>query len=81
MTRLVDRLERAGLIERVACDDDGRGLFAALTDGGEEVLARARPAHLDGVRRRFLSQFAEDELRTMAGYWERLLAQETSPQT
>ena len=54
VTRLVDRLERDGLIERDACTDDGRGLFAVLTDKGEELLARARPTHLAGVRERFL---------------------------
>src|SRR5918997_6629078 len=50
VTRLVDRLEREGLIERDACTDDGRGLFAVLTDKGDELLSRARPTHLAGVR-------------------------------
>ena len=63
VTRLVDRLEREGLIERDACTSDGRGLFAVLTDKGEELLARARPTHLAGVRERFLRHFSEEELR------------------
>src|SRR5918997_3771041 len=54
VTRLVDRLEREGLIVGDACDEDGRGLFAVLTDRGEELLARARPTHLHRVRERFL---------------------------
>ncbi len=54
MTRLVDRLERDGLLERDTCTDDGRGCFAVLTDKGAELLERARPTHLDGVRERFL---------------------------
>src|SRR5437763_13481366 len=45
-TRLVDRLERDGLLERSICDSDGRGCFAVLTDKGEELLARARATHL-----------------------------------
>lgn len=73
VTRLVDRLERDGLIVRDACEDDGRGLFAVLTEEGEEMLARARPTHLAGVRERFLRHFSEAELRTMAEYWERVL--------
>jgi DNA-binding MarR family transcriptional regulator len=73
MTRLVDRLERDGLLERTSCSSDGRGYFAVLTDAGEDLLARARPTHLDGVRERFLRHFEEGDLRTMAAYWERVL--------
>jgi DNA-binding MarR family transcriptional regulator len=72
VTRLVDRLEREGLIVRDACTSDGRGLYAVLTQKGEEVLARARPTHLAGVRERFLRHFSEDELRTLARFWERV---------
>ena len=72
-TRLVDRLEREGLLVRDACDDDGRGLYAVLTRKGEELLERARPTHLAGVRERFLRHFSEDELEQMAAYWERVL--------
>jgi DNA-binding MarR family transcriptional regulator len=73
MTRLVDRLEREGLIERDTCTDDGRGTFARLTDKGAEVLENARPTHLDGVRERFLRHFSGEELVTMARMWERIL--------
>ena len=38
MTRLVDRLEREGLLERDTCAADGRGTFAVLTDAGEALL-------------------------------------------
>jgi DNA-binding MarR family transcriptional regulator len=73
MTRLVDRLEREGLLERDACTDDGRGTFAVLTDKGQALLYEARRTHLDGVRERFLRHFADDELHTLAAYWERVL--------
>src|SRR3954451_19288495 len=49
MTRLVDRLEREGLLERDTCTADGRGCFAVLTPKGAELLESARPTHLDGV--------------------------------
>src|SRR3954454_19653519 len=68
-TRLVDRLEREGLLVRDTCDSDGRGCFAVLTDRGEEVLARARPTHLGGVRRRFLERFSAAELELLADFW------------
>ena len=73
MTRLVDRLERDGLLERDLCTDDGRGCFAVLTEKGAELLERARPTHLDGVRERFLVHFTPDELRQLADSWERVL--------
>jgi DNA-binding MarR family transcriptional regulator len=73
MTRLVDRLERDGLLERDHCTADGRGCFAVLTDRGLDAVQSARRTHFSGVRERFLSQFAEDELRTLASFWERVL--------
>jgi DNA-binding MarR family transcriptional regulator len=73
LTRLVDRLERDGLIERASCPSDARGAYAVITDAGREVLARARPAHHADVRRRFLAHFDEDELVQLASYWERVL--------
>jgi DNA-binding MarR family transcriptional regulator len=72
MTRLVDRLEREGLLERATCSSDGRGCYAKLTDEGAAVLAEARPTHLAGVRERFLRHFSEDELTQLATYWERV---------
>lgn len=73
MTRLVDRLEKEQLLVRDTCTDDGRGCFAVLTPKGQEVLAQARPTHLEGVRERFLSHFSEDELRLFADCWDRVL--------
>jgi DNA-binding MarR family transcriptional regulator len=72
-TRLVDRLERDGLLVRDTCDSDGRGCFAVLTDHGEEVLSLARATHLEGVRERFLRHFSADELSEMATWWNRAL--------
>jgi DNA-binding MarR family transcriptional regulator len=73
ITRLIDRLERQGLVERQRCDDDGRGLFAAITAEGKRRLATARPAHLDGVRRHFLSRLRPTDLDALAGAWRRVL--------
>ena len=73
MTRLVDRLERDGLLARDACSDDGRGTYAVLTEKGEECLAGARRTHLEGIRERFLEHFEPAELRQLSTFWERLL--------
>jgi len=76
MSRLVDRLERDGLIERCACMHDARGAFACITRAGIELLEQARPTHVAGIRRRFLSQFSEQELRELAALWDRVAPQQ-----
>jgi DNA-binding MarR family transcriptional regulator len=73
LTRLVDRLQREGLIERVACADDARGAFAKLTPLGRDRLAAARVTHLDGVRAMFIDLFSPDELALLGVSWDRVL--------
>jgi DNA-binding MarR family transcriptional regulator len=73
ITRLVDRLERQGLVERERCIDDGRGFFARLTDAGRRKLAEARPQHLAGVREHFLSRLEPAQLDQLAAAWRRVL--------
>jgi DNA-binding MarR family transcriptional regulator len=50
LTRLVDRLEREGLVVREPCESDARGFFAVLTDAGFRRLRDASRTHLTGVR-------------------------------
>jgi DNA-binding MarR family transcriptional regulator len=78
MTRLIDRLEREGLVARHTCDRDGRGCYAAMTEKGASVVQDARATHLAGVRERFLRHFSDDELRMLAACWERLAPGATS---
>jgi DNA-binding MarR family transcriptional regulator len=72
VTRLVDRLVHAGLVEREACPEDRRVMYARLTEDGRRVLQEARPTLLEGVRTRFLSRFDDDELDGLAEAWERV---------
>jgi DNA-binding MarR family transcriptional regulator len=44
-TRLVNRLEARGLLARVLCAEDRRGIYSELTAPGGELLARARRTH------------------------------------
>lgn len=73
LTRLVDRLERDGLLERQTCASDARGCFASLTETGRRRLQAARATHLAGVRTLFLDHFGEAELDALGSAWERVL--------
>jgi len=72
VTRLVDRLERDGLLSREACSDDARGAYACLTEDGLARLEAARVTHLEGVRALFLDRLTGDERRALADLWERM---------
>jgi DNA-binding MarR family transcriptional regulator len=72
LTRLVDRLERDGLLERCSCAHDARGSYACLTEVGRERLQEARGTHLSVIRAAFFSRFSEEELTLLADMWERI---------
>jgi DNA-binding MarR family transcriptional regulator len=72
LTRLVDRLERDGLLERCSCTHDARGAYACLTVPGRERLQAARATHLAVMRTAFFSRFSEQELTLLADMWERI---------
>jgi DNA-binding MarR family transcriptional regulator len=72
LSRLVDRLERSGLVRREADEADARGLHAAITKDGRRLFNRARVTHLAGVRERFLGQLSDDEKESLASLWDRL---------
>ena len=74
LTRLVDRLERDGYLERCSCAHDARGAFAVLTPAGREKVEAARVTHLAGVRQLFLSHFSDEELDTLGDAMDRVLS-------
>jgi DNA-binding MarR family transcriptional regulator len=76
LTRLVERLEREGLVARIKSADDARGAYATLTDRGRARLRKATPSHLTGIREHFLSQLTPQELQILGDIWQRLLTQQ-----
>ena len=72
LSRLVDRLEADGMIERVACPTDGRAINATITDLGVARLGEAQRTHFEGIRRLYLTQFDEDEIGQLADFWTRI---------
>ncbi len=67
ITRLVDRLEKEGLLERVACPNDRRALYARLTDKGLDVRKSAWPAYQSVVCEIFAEKITEEEARAISG--------------
>lgn len=72
LTRAVDRLEAAGLVERQACPSDRRSTYAVLTDEGETRILAALPLHLDQLEDVLDSVFTPDELEVFSGFTRRL---------
>ncbi|WP_170293598.1 MULTISPECIES: MarR family winged helix-turn-helix transcriptional regulator [Nocardiopsis] len=71
-TRLADRLESRGLIERRRSAVDGRGFDAVLTDSGRTCLREARRRHHGDLRELFFSRLDDDHLRDLVDVWNRL---------
>ena len=65
LTRLLNRMEAAGLVERENCPDDRRGWYAIITEQGKATFEGVFPAHTREVERQFLSRFNDDELEIL----------------
>ena len=65
VTRLVDRLEREGLVRREASPEDRRGAYAVLTEEGTRAYLKARPNHYQGIREHFTRHLDTDDLQAM----------------
>ncbi|GAA3787623.1 hypothetical protein GCM10022226_02470 [Sphaerisporangium flaviroseum] len=63
VTRVVDRLERDGLVERVACPSDRRASYATLTEGGLTRLDSVIPKHLEDIETWFTGLLSPGQLK------------------
>jgi DNA-binding MarR family transcriptional regulator len=77
VTRLVDGLEKDGLVTRSSCATDKRGTFVALTDRGLTRLLEASSTHVAGVRELFVERLGEEGWEQMDSLLRRLPAGET----
>ncbi len=74
LTRLVDRLEAAGLLRREAATDDRRGAYAVLTDEGRAAQLRAWPIYARGIATHFAGHLSEEEAMILANALQRISA-------
>ena len=73
MTRMIDRLERKGLVRRVRCPDDRRKINLELTAEGKAVYPRLIESAV-AVLNRYLRGFGRDEISQLETYLKRMLA-------
>jgi len=75
LTRLVDRMERAGYVKRERCADDRRGAFATITPAGRRALRQVDPVHARGVAEHFAQHLTREETHVLTGALERVASQ------
>ena len=61
-TRLIDRMEREELVERRACEADGRGNLVTITPSGEETFRKAGRVHLRGIEEHVGSHLSPEDM-------------------
>lgn len=80
LTRLIERLERQGMVTRRKASGDGRNQVAVLADAGFDRLRAAWSAQLDDVRRIVMENLRELDLPTLTRAFNAISAYEIEPQ-
>ena len=73
-TRVVDRMEAAGLVARVRPDNDRRSIFVVLTDQGRETMEQARGHHRRWIDEHFSQPLSDDDIAALTRALEKLSA-------
>ena len=71
ITGLIDRLERAGFVQRLRCEKDRRVIFVALTDEANKTLAKLDEPLL-ALHRSLIGHLSKGELKELARLLEKL---------
>jgi MarR family 2-MHQ and catechol resistance regulon transcriptional repressor len=72
LTRLIDRMEADGVVQRQACPEDRRGMLAVLTAQGRSLLATAAPCHVADLERLLGGVLQDDELAQLTALLRRV---------
>jgi DNA-binding MarR family transcriptional regulator len=71
-TRLIARMEEAGLVERQTPPEDRRATFAVITDAGREAIERALPVHLEVVEEVFTRHLTDEDAERLLRVAEKI---------
>jgi DNA-binding MarR family transcriptional regulator len=74
LTRVVDRMEKDGLVRRVRPENDRRSIFVSLTDEGRETMERARRHHRHGIEEHFASHLSDADVKALTRALEKVSA-------
>lgn len=72
LTRVIDKMEKAGLVRRERPEEDRRVVLVFMTEQGGKTLKEARRHHRDGIRRHFTSHLTAEELESLATMLEKV---------
>jgi DNA-binding MarR family transcriptional regulator len=72
LSRLIDRMAAAGLVERRPCDDDGRGHMVAVTDAGRALRRRMWPVYARAIEQAVGRHLSAQQARTLGDLLGRL---------
>lgn len=78
LSRLIDRLEAAGLVAKEPHGDDGRGRIIALTEKGRDLRSKTWEVYGAAISSRIGSRLTDEEAETLAGLLSKLRAEKTS---
>src|SRR5204863_7767458 len=67
ITRMLDRLEATGLVEKGHCSQDARVTYAVLTDAGMKKLHECAPAHYAAIERLIGERLSDEEVESLSG--------------
>src|SRR4051795_160680 len=72
LTRVVDRMEEAGLVRRVRPEDDRRSILVVLTDEGRTTMEQARRHHRHAIEQHFSRHLADTDVKALTRALEKL---------
>ena len=78
VTRLVDRMERAGYVQRAPCSSDRRIVYVGLTESGRDLLERGTAVHLGGIQAHLIDALAPEEVAQLDAILAKLLVSLTA---
>jgi DNA-binding MarR family transcriptional regulator len=73
LSHQIARMETTGLVQRVECGDDARGVFAEITPAGRERLKETAPTHVAGVRTHLIDLLDTSDQAALADIFHRVL--------
>jgi MarR family transcriptional regulator, 2-MHQ and catechol-resistance regulon repressor len=72
VTRMLDRLEATGLVEKGSCENDARVTYAVLTNAGMEKLRECAPDHFTAIERLIGGRLTDEEIQSLSTLLGRL---------